>query len=169
MDQQSPAKSAAKTGRSIDVNCIMARIPHRYPMLMIDQVVDLIPGESATGIKNVTINEPFFQGHFPLRPIMPGVLIIEALAQTGGVVVVDYLLNTSNSHDLVYFMAIEAARFRKPVVPGDRLQLKVRKLRSRGDVWRFRGEAYVGDALCAEVVYTAMLVRGGNIRLEDAL
>lgn len=169
MDQKSPIKSASGTARAIDINGIMARLPHRYPMLMIDQVVDLIPGESATGIKNVTINEPFFQGHFPLRPIMPGVLIIEALAQTGGIVVVDFLLNTNNNNDLVYFMAIEAARFRKPVVPGDRLQLRVKKLRTRGDVWRFRGEAYVDDTLCAEAVYTAMLVRGGVLRLEGAL
>lgn len=144
----------------MDVAAIMARIPHRYPMLLIDRVIDIVPGESATGIKNVTINEPFFQGHFPTRPIMPGVLIIEAMAQTAGTVVVDYTLGTNSSNDLVYFMTIENARFRQPVVPGDTLQLRVKKLRERGNVWRFSGEAYVGDTLCAEAVYTAMLVRG---------
>ncbi|MBP7254046.1 MAG: 3-hydroxyacyl-ACP dehydratase FabZ [Alphaproteobacteria bacterium] len=144
----------------MDINAIMARIPHRYPMLMIDRVIDIVPGVSATGIKNVTANEPFFQGHFPSRPIMPGVLIVEAMAQTAGTVVVDYMLGTNGSNDLVYFMTIENARFRHPVVPGDTLQLRVKKLRERGNVWRFSGEAYVGDLLCAEATYTAMLVRG---------
>lgn len=150
----------SQTRGPIDINGIMARIPHRYPMLLIDRVVDVVPGESATGIKNVSANEPFFQGHFPTRPIMPGVLIVEAMAQTAGIVVVDYLLGINTNNDLVYFMAIENARFRRPVVPGDRLELRVKKLRQRGDVWRFNGEAYVDEHLCAEAVYTAMLVRG---------
>lgn len=155
-------KKAADTAKlnEMDINAIMARIPHRYPMLMIDRVIDIVPGESATGIKNVTANEPFFQGHFPTRPIMPGVLIVEAMAQTAGTVVVDYMLGANGSNDLVYFMTIETARFRHPVVPGDTLQLRVKKLRERGNVWRFSGEAYVGEQLCAEAVYTAMLVRG---------
>src|SRR3984885_9107759 len=127
-------------------------------MLMIDRVIDVVPGESCTGIKNVSVNEPFFQGHFPNHPIMPGVLIIEAMAQTSATLVVDSLDDvTSNSH-VVYFMTIENARFRKPVVPGDRMEIKVKKERQRGNVWKFRGEAYVDDVLCAEAVYTAMLV-----------
>lgn len=168
MDDQAKQAVRAAKGGTIDISGIMARIPHRYPMLLIDRVIDLSPGEGATGIKNVTINEPFFQGHFPQHPIMPGVLIIEAMAQTAGVVVVDFLLDTNNNNDLVYFMTIEEARFRKPVVPGNQLHLKVKKLRARGDVWRFRGEAYVENNLCAEAVYTAMLIRGGEMKLEGA-
>ncbi|MEJ0062991.1 MAG: 3-hydroxyacyl-ACP dehydratase FabZ [Alphaproteobacteria bacterium] len=153
---------------TIDINGIMARIPHRYPMLLIDRVIDIVPGESATGIKNVTANEPFFQGHFPQRPIMPGVLIVEAMAQTAGIVVVDYLRDGHSSNDLVYFMTIETARFRRPVVPGDTLHLRVKKLRERGNVWRFRGEAYVEGLLYAEAVYTAMLVSGSDAKINGA-
>lgn len=142
----------------LDIQGIMARIPHRYPMLLIDRVVNIVSGESAIGIKNVSANEPFFQGHFPTRPIMPGVLIVEAMAQTAGIVVVDYRSGINTNNDLVYFMAIDNARFRKPVVPGDRLELRVKKLRERGNVWRFNGEAYVDNILCAEATYTAMLV-----------
>jgi 3-hydroxyacyl-[acyl-carrier-protein] dehydratase len=142
----------------IDIAGIMARIPHRYPMLMIDRVIDVELGESCTGIKNVTGNEPAFQGHFPGHPIMPGVLIIEAMAQTSATLVVASLDGVSCDTHIVYFMTIESARFRKPVVPGDQLHVKVKKERSRGNVWKFRGEAYVGTVLCAEAVYTAMLV-----------
>jgi 3-hydroxyacyl-[acyl-carrier-protein] dehydratase len=142
----------------IDTVGIMDRIPHRYPMLLVDKIVDIVRGESCTGIKNVTANEPFFQGHFPGHPIMPGVLIIEAMAQTAGVLVIDSLDNFKANSYLVYFMSIEDARFRKPVVPGDRLEMKVRKERQRGMVWKFRGEAFVDGVLCAEAVYTAMLI-----------
>ena len=142
----------------IDIAGIMKRIPHRYPMLLIDRVIDVVRGESCTGIKNVSVNEPFFQGHFPNHPIMPGVLIIEAMAQTAGTLVVDSLDDVDSGTHVVYFMTIEEARFRKPVVPGDQLQIKVKKERQRGHVWRFRGEAFVDGALCAEAVYTAMLV-----------
>lgn len=141
----------------IDIVGIMKNIPHRYPMLLIDKITDIVRGESCTGIKNVTANEPFFQGHFPGRPIMPGVLIVEAMAQTAATLVVSSLDDVSCQTHLVYFMTIESARFRKPVVPGDCLRIKVKKERQRGQVWRFRGEAYVDDALCAEAVYTAML------------
>jgi len=144
--------------KSIDIKGIMARIPHRYPMLMIDRVIDIVDGESCTGIKNVTANEPFFQGHFPGHPIMPGVLIIEAMAQTSATLVVDALPGVSNHTHVVYFMSLESAYFRKPVGPGDQLHVKVKKERQRGNVWKFRGEAYVGEVLCAEAVYTAMLV-----------
>lgn len=148
---------AAKDG-VIDIVEIMKKIPHRYPMLLIDRVIDVVRAESCTGIKNVSVNEPFFQGHFPGHPIMPGVLIIEAMAQTAATLVVDSLDGVDAATHIVYFMTIENARFRKPVVPGDQLHIKVKKERQRGHVWKFRGEAYVGDALCAEAVYTAMLV-----------
>jgi 3-hydroxyacyl-[acyl-carrier-protein] dehydratase len=116
----------------------MRMIPHRYPFLMIDRVVDLVAGVGATGIKNVSINEPFFQGHFPAHPVMPGVLLIEAMAQTAAVVVV-HSLGEAVEGKLVYFMSIENARFRKPVVPGDTLHVRVAKQRSRGNVVHRRG------------------------------
>ncbi|MDR3450715.1 MAG: 3-hydroxyacyl-ACP dehydratase FabZ [Alphaproteobacteria bacterium] len=146
------------TPKSLDIAGIMARIPHRYPMLLIDRVIDIVPAESCTGIKNVSANEPCFQGHFPGHPIMPGVLIIEAMAQTSATLVVASMEGVSCDTHIVYFMTIESARFRQPVVPGDTLHIKVQKERTRGNVWKFRGEAFVGDKLCAEAVYTAMLV-----------
>jgi 3-hydroxyacyl-[acyl-carrier-protein] dehydratase len=127
-------------------------------MLMIDRMIDIVPGESATGIKNVSANEPFFQGHFPNHPIMPGVLIVEAMAQTSAVLVVDTLEHLEEGRHLVYFMTIEEARFRKPVIPGDVLHIKVSKQRQRGNVWKFRGEAYVGTEKAAEALYSAMLI-----------
>ena len=141
----------------IDINRIKELIPHRYPFLLIDGIQTLIPNESATGIKNVSVNEPFFVGHFPDRPVMPGVLIIEAMAQTAGCLVVASLGKASEGK-LVYFMTIEKARFRKPVVPGDRLIINVEKLRSRGSVFKFSGEAYVGEVLAAEASFSAMIV-----------
>ena len=141
----------------IDINRIKELIPHRYPFLLIDGIQTLIPNESATGIKNVSVNEPFFVGHFPDRPVMPGVLIIEAMAQTAGCLVVASLGKESEGK-LVYFMTIEKARFRKPVVPGDRLIINVEKLRSRGSVFKFSGEAYVGEVLAAEASFSAMIV-----------
>jgi 3-hydroxyacyl-[acyl-carrier-protein] dehydratase len=158
----SKTKTPIKASNTIDIAGIMERIPHRYPMLLIDRVVDVVKAESCTGIKNVSVNEPFFQGHFPNHPIMPGVLIIEAMAQTAATLVVDSLADVDAGTHVVYFMTIENARFRKPVVPGDRMLIKVKKERQRGPVWRFRGEAYVDDALCAEAVYTAMLVPKGS-------
>jgi 3-hydroxyacyl-[acyl-carrier-protein] dehydratase len=143
---------------SLDIGGIMARIPHRYPMLLIDRVIDIVASESCTGIKNVSANEPFFQGHFPGHPIMPGVLIIEAMAQTSATLVVASMEGVSCDTHIVYFMTVESARFRNPVVPGDTLHIKVKKERCRGNVWKFNGEAYVGDKLCAEATYTAMLV-----------
>jgi 3-hydroxyacyl-[acyl-carrier-protein] dehydratase len=139
----------------LTVEDIMKLIPHRYPMLLIDRVQDIQLDHSAVGVKNVTFNEWFLQGHFPGKPIMPGVLIVEALAQTAGVLV----MKTVNEKEekLVYFMSIEEAKFRKPVVPGDILHLKVTKEKNRGPVWKFRGEAWVGDAIVAEAVYTAMI------------
>jgi len=120
----------------IDINEIMRMIPHRYPFLLIDKVVEIVPQESAVGVKCVTVSEPHFQGHFPQRPIMPGVLIIEAMAQTAASLVV-YSLGDAARNKLVYFMTIENARFRRPVVPGDMLRIHVTKKQNRGAVWKF--------------------------------
>tara|TARA_B100000214_G_scaffold318085_1_gene252225 strand:- start:172 stop:609 length:438 start_codon:yes stop_codon:yes gene_type:complete len=141
----------------IDINRIKELIPHRYPFLLIDGIQTLTPNESATGIKNVSVNEPFFEGHFPDRPVMPGVLIIESMAQTAGCLVVASLGKESEGK-LVYFMTIENARFRKPVVPGDRLVINVQKLRSRGSVFKFAGKAFVDEVLAAEATFSAMIV-----------
>ena len=141
----------------IDINRIKELIPHRYPFLLIDGIQTLTPNESATGIKNVSVNEPFFEGHFPDRPVMPGVLIIESMAQTAGCLVVASLGKESEGK-LVYFMTIENARFRKPVVPGDRLIINVKKLRSRGYVFKISGKAFVGEVLAAEASFSAMIV-----------
>jgi 3-hydroxyacyl-[acyl-carrier-protein] dehydratase len=148
---------AGATPVTIDIERIMQMIPHRYPFLMIERVVNVIPNTSATGIKNVSINEPHFQGHFPQRPVMPGVLIIEAMAQTAGVLVV-HSLGPEAEGKLVYFMTIEGARFRRPVVPGDQLHIHVIKERNRANVWKFNGQAKVGDVLVAEATYSAMIL-----------
>jgi len=141
----------------VDILEVMELIPHRQPFLMLDRVEDIVVREYATGIKNVTINEPFFLGHFPVRPVMPGVLIIEAMAQTAAVLVVE-TLGEKALGKLVYFMTIENARFRKPVVPGDQLKLHVSIQRNRGNVWKFGGEAKVGDMVVAEGAFSAMIM-----------
>jgi 3-hydroxyacyl-[acyl-carrier-protein] dehydratase len=141
----------------IDIVQVMEMIPHRYPMLMIDRVINIVPNVSAIGLKNVSINESFFQGHFPKRPVMPGVLIIESMAQTAAVLVVQTLGKEAEGK-LVYFMTIDEARFRKPVTPGDTLHIHVTKLQQRRNVWRFRGEAKVNGTLCAEATYAAMIL-----------
>ena len=141
----------------IDINRIKELIPHRYPFLLIDGIQTLTPNESAIGIKSVSVNEPFFEGHFPDRPVMPGVLIIESMAQTAGCLVV-VSLGKESEGKLVYFMTIENARFRKPVVPGDRMVINVQKLRSRGSVFKFSGKAFVGEVLAAEATFSAMIV-----------
>ncbi|MDX1974345.1 MAG: 3-hydroxyacyl-ACP dehydratase FabZ [Rickettsiales bacterium] len=143
--------------RVITVERIMEMIPHRYPFLMIDKVTNIVPGESAVGIKNVTINEQHFIGHFPSKPVMPGVLIIEAMAQTSAVLVVDTLGKDSEGK-LVYFMSIEHAHFRKPVGPGDCLQIQVKKEQSRRNVWKFACTAMVGTTKVADAVIAAMIV-----------
>jgi 3-hydroxyacyl-[acyl-carrier-protein] dehydratase len=135
----------------------MEMIPHRHPMLMIDRVIDVVTGVRATGVKNVTINEGFFAGHFPDKPVMPGVLIIEAMAQTAAVLVV-HTLGADAEGKLVYFMSVDGARFRKPVEPGDQLHVEVVKRRSRGNVWKFAGRAMVGSTLVAEATYAAMIL-----------
>lgn len=140
----------------IDIGRIMEMIPHRYPILLVDRVLELTPGEGAVSLKNVTMNEPHFNGHFPGFPVMPGVLIIEAMAQTAAIVVVD-ALGADAEGKVVYFMTIDNARFRKPVVPGDSMHIHVDKVRARGPVWKFSGKAMVGDVVCAEATFSAMI------------
>jgi 3-hydroxyacyl-[acyl-carrier-protein] dehydratase len=152
-------KKRLETGTSaipIDVMRIMELIPHRFPFLMVDRIVDLALDERAVGLKNVSINEPYFQGHFPRDAVMPGVLIIESMAQTAAVLVVE-TLDGAAAGKLVYFMTVDNARFRKPVFPGDQLLVEVTKLRSRGNFWKFRGEARVEGALVAEANFSAMI------------
>ena len=140
----------------IDVVKIMEMIPHRYPILLVDRIIDYVEGESAVGLKNVTMNEPHFNGHFPGMPVMPGVLIVEAMAQTSAILVVKTLGEEAQGK-IVYFMSIDSAKFRKPVVPGDSLHIHVEKIQNRGKVWKFQGTAKVDGKTCAEAVITAML------------
>jgi 3-hydroxyacyl-[acyl-carrier-protein] dehydratase len=135
------------------INEIMKQLPHRYPFLLVDRIVDLQPGVSITGIKNVTINEPFFQGHFPGQPIMPGVLILEAMAQVAGVMA----FSAGMKGRSVYFMSIDNAKFRRPVVPGDQIKLEIKALKQRGNVWKFSGTATVDGKVVAESDFTAMV------------
>jgi 3-hydroxyacyl-[acyl-carrier-protein] dehydratase len=141
-----------------DIRLIQRIIPHRYPFLLIDRVERIVPGQSAVGIKNVTFNEPHFQGHFPAEPVMPGVLILEALAQTAAVMV-GVSLGLADRNMMVYFMSIDGAKFRRKVVPGDVLELEVTIRRGGGKVWRFEGRATVGGELAAEAELTAMMDR----------
>lgn len=142
---------------SIDIMRIMQLIPHRYPFLMIDKMIEMYPGRSAVGVKNVTINEQIFQGHFPSHPIFPGVLIVEAMAQTAAALVV-HTLGPESEGKLVYFMSLDNCRFRKPVGPGDTMRVEVTALRARGNVWKFHGDAKVDGQLVAEADYAAMIV-----------
>jgi 3-hydroxyacyl-[acyl-carrier-protein] dehydratase len=152
----------------LDVEQIKKLLPHRAPFLFLERLTDIVPNVSATGYKAVSYNEPHFAGHFPGYAVMPGVLIIEALAQTAGAMVM-YSLNIGTENRLVYFMTIEKARFRRPVRPGDMLRMAVRATRHRGPVWRFAGEAYVDDVLYAEAEFSAMIQEGtgGNGGASD--
>lgn len=152
---------AAQT--SIDISRILKLLPHRYPFLLLDRIYDVNGDVSCVGVKNVTINEPFFQGHFPQYPVMPGVLIIEGLAQTAGALCVNSLGEDYRT-ELVYFMGIDRAKFRKPVLPGDQLHYHVRKMRNRGRVWRFYGEAKVDGQTVAEAEISAMLANTDDAR-----
>jgi 3-hydroxyacyl-[acyl-carrier-protein] dehydratase len=149
------------TESTLDVEHIKKLLPHRAPMLFVERLTDIVKMESATGWKAVGINEPYFQGHFPDYAVMPGVLIVEAMAQTAGALVV-HSLGFAREKRIVYFMTIEKARFRKPVHPGDMLHMPVKALRRRGPVWRFEGHAYVGDTLCAEAEFSAMIHDGAD-------
>jgi len=153
MDQAAPPSTAIE---AYGIAQIMAAIPHRYPFLLIDRVVDLVLDQSAVGVKNVTINEFFFQGHFPSEPVMPGVLIVESMAQTAAVLVVATLGEAAQGK-LVYFMSVEAAKFRRPVVPGDQIRVHVMKVQRRMNVWKFSAQAKVDGVVVAEATYAAMI------------
>ncbi len=140
---------------TLDILALLKLLPHRYPLLLLDRIVDIDGDNSATGIKNVTFNEPHFQGHFPGQPVMPGVLIVEAMAQTAGAI--SLKAAGSDKPSLVYFLTIDNAKFRKPVVPGDRLEIKVKKIKKRGNIVRFACEAFVDGAMAAEAEIAAML------------
>jgi 3-hydroxyacyl-[acyl-carrier-protein] dehydratase len=152
----SDAAAAPDMGVEADVVRIMQMIPHRYPLLMIDRVIEMYADKGAVGIKNVSMGEPYFQGHFPGAPVMPGVMIVEAMAQTAAVLVV-HTLGPASEGKLVYFMSIDNCRFRRPVYPGDQLHVLVEKERNRGPVWKFHGTAKVGDKVVAEAVFAAMV------------
>jgi len=141
----------------LDIEAIKRLLPHRAPFLFIDRLTDIQPGKSAVGWKAVAMNEPHFRGHFPSFAVMPGVLIVEAMAQTAGALVM-HTLAQGDQGKLVFFMGIDKARFRKPVRPGDMLRIPVNVLRERRPVWRFEGKAYVGNDLCAEAEYSAMII-----------
>jgi 3-hydroxyacyl-[acyl-carrier-protein] dehydratase len=155
--------TADKVLGTADINLVMKLLPHRYPFLLVDRIYDMDGDESCVGVKNVSINEPFFQGHFPQFPVMPGVLIIEGLAQTAGALCVSNV-GQDYKAELVYFMGIDNAKFRKPVLPGDQLHYHVRKVRNRGRVWRFKGEAKVNGKTVAEAEISAMLADSADAR-----
>jgi 3-hydroxyacyl-[acyl-carrier-protein] dehydratase len=156
-EAQAAESATAATVESYDIAQIMRAIPHRYPFLMVDRVVEVHKNVSAIGIKNVTINENFFQGHFPEHPVMPGVLIIECMAQTAAVLVVE-TLGPDARGKLVYFMTVENAKFRKPVVPGDQMRVHVVKEKQRANIWKFTAEAKVDGKVVAEATYAAMIL-----------
>ena len=150
-------ETPAKTLMSADIARIMKLLPHRYPFLLIDKMIDMDGEESGTAIKNVTINEPFFQGHFPGKPVMPGVLLVEAMAQTAGALVLNHL-GDAHAGKLVFFMSIDKARFRKPVLPGDVVHFHVKLSNKRAPVWKYWAEAHVDGKKVAEAEIGAMLM-----------
>jgi 3-hydroxyacyl-[acyl-carrier-protein] dehydratase len=145
----------------LTVEDIKRLLPHRAPFLFIERLTDIVPNESATAYKAVSYNEPHFQGHFPNFSVMPGVLIVEAMAQAAGALVMHSLGWTAENRR-VFFMTIDNARFRKPVTPGDMLRMPVKAIRRRGPVWKFSGQAFVGDVLCAEAEFSAMIAEGAD-------
>ena len=151
MNDMTPSKT------TIDIQGILKRIPHRFPMLMIDRMIDVVPGESGTGIKNVTVNEPYFQGHFPGHPIMPGVLIIEAMAQVGGMLLMSHFEGQNVEDKVVYFMSLDNVKFRRPVVPGDQIRFELEMLQFRGKTCRMKGAGYVDGQVVAEAEMMAMV------------
>ena len=153
--------SSKTTLNSVDIEKIVKMLPHRYPMLMIDKVKDIVSDSSAVGIKNVTANEQYFIGHFPNKMVMPGVLMIESMAQTCAVLVIKTIGKMSEG-SLVYFMSVDGAKFRKPVIPGDQLIIKVMKEQSRGNVWKFACICFVDDIKVSEAIITAMIAEKDN-------
>ena len=141
---------SAKTHAGLDIRAILEHLPHRYPMLLVDRVLDVVPGQSIHAIKNVSINEAFFMGHFPHIPVMPGVLMIEALAQAAGILSFQTMGQTADPSSVFYFVGIDAARFKRPVGPGDQLHLKVSILRAKGGIWKYEARALVDDQLAVE-------------------
>jgi 3-hydroxyacyl-[acyl-carrier-protein] dehydratase len=156
-DANAPTQPADDAGETIDIARIMHAIPHRYPFLLIDRIIGLVRNKTCIGVKNVSVNESFFQGHLPNHPVMPGVLIIESMAQTAAVLVVE-TLGPEAAGKVVYFMSIDGAKFRRPVVPGDRLLVQCDKERNRGNVWKFHAVARVDGASCAEATFAAMIM-----------
>jgi 3-hydroxyacyl-[acyl-carrier-protein] dehydratase len=150
-------ETPAKTLMSADITRIMRLLPHRYPFLLIDKMIDMDGEQSGTAIKNVTINEPFFQGHFPGKPVMPGVLLVEAMAQAAGALVLNHL-GDAHAGKLVFFMSIDKARFRKPVLPGDVVHFHVKLSNKRAPVWKYWAEAHVDGKKVAEAEIGAMLM-----------
>lgn len=152
--------SEARTPNCIDIQGVMDLIPHRYPILLVDRILDFEPKQWIRGLKNVTMNEQVFQGHFPNRPVFPGVLIVEAMAQTGGCLAMQDIQDRSRK--VIYFMGIDAVKFRKPVVPGDQLVMEVKVLSLRGKICKMRGEAFVDGAKVAEAEFMSMLMDLGE-------
>lgn len=153
------ADNASTTLESFDIQNLLQLLPHRYPFLMVDRIVEIDGDRSAIGIKNVTVNEPHFMGHFPGQPVMPGVLIVEAMAQTAGAICIHDADDSQPS--VVYFMTIDRAKFRKPVVPGDRMEIHVQKVKQRGKIWKFSCEAVVDGNKVAEAVISALMSSDG--------
>ena len=153
----SESVSKSKLGRT-ETTDILKLLPHRYPFLLVDRIVEMDGDRSATGIKTVSVNEPYFQGHFPHNPVMPGMLLVEGMAQTAGALCIRHLKEFEKP-PLIYFMSIDRARFRHPVVPGDTIHYRVQKIRNRGRVWRFRGQALVDSTLVAEAEVSAVIVQ----------
>ncbi|HVI27341.1 3-hydroxyacyl-ACP dehydratase FabZ [Hansschlegelia sp.] len=156
-DVTATPSSEPTTLAAADIAAIMSYLPHRYPFLLVDRIIDIDGDRSGVGIKNVTFNEPHFQGHFPQAPVMPGVLLIEGMAQTAGAICVASR-TAPNSPRIVYFMTIDKAKFRKPVTPGDVVEYHMTQIRKRANMWWFRGEAKVAGALVCEAEISAMLV-----------
>ncbi len=152
-------KTAENMIPEIRIDQILKLLPHRYPFLLVDRLKEVIPGESGIGIKNVTMNEPFFQGHFPENPVMPGVLQIEAMAQTAGIIVLQSFPEEERSGNGVYFMTVDEVKFRKPILPGDVIEFHVKKEQTVRNVFKFRGEAKVDGKLVSQAIFSAMIFK----------